>query len=341
MPQTRNTYLDFVKGIAILLVVIGHSLQYSLESAVRFDNVLFVGIYGMHMPLFAIISGYLMARQAARYSQPELLKNKLRTIGVPAISYSLTIMILRAAIVMAKGEGSETDWWQMLDDCFLKSVWFLWAMVVISLAMCCIGRMKHTSLQMAVVVALSIAGLFAPNISILNWCFYLLPFFGIGYFSILCDIGSWPERFKLIAGLLATMIYAALLPHLCSKEAFIYNSGLCILTDNPIGQLGRDCIRFLAGIAGSISILYWLKVVHKLICGHDSLILKLGKNTLPIYGISMVFVNEVMCMLVGRYVDAMWLAVGIEVCLVLSICMLGAYLLGTYRPTRTLFLGGR
>ena len=48
----RLNYLDFVKGFAILLVVLGHIYDIS--------NPIKIWLYSFHMPLFFIISGILI-----------------------------------------------------------------------------------------------------------------------------------------------------------------------------------------------------------------------------------------------------------------------------------------
>jgi len=55
--KERLIYIDQLRGIAILLVVMGHFLQYNTVEAT--DNKLFSGIYSFHMPLFMFISGYV------------------------------------------------------------------------------------------------------------------------------------------------------------------------------------------------------------------------------------------------------------------------------------------
>ena len=61
----RNDYIDFIKGVAILLVLVGHAIQYCygaeyfLQGA-YFSNPIFKFIYTFHMPLFMAVSGYLL-----------------------------------------------------------------------------------------------------------------------------------------------------------------------------------------------------------------------------------------------------------------------------------------
>lgn len=55
--KARIAYIDNLKGFAILLVVIGHIIQF-LYCPDKFDsNLIFRFIYSFHMPLFFMLSG--------------------------------------------------------------------------------------------------------------------------------------------------------------------------------------------------------------------------------------------------------------------------------------------
>lgn len=53
----RLKYIDHLKGLAIIFVVMGHFIQYNTVESIR--NSLFEVIYSFHMPLFMFISGYV------------------------------------------------------------------------------------------------------------------------------------------------------------------------------------------------------------------------------------------------------------------------------------------
>ena len=55
--KERFLYIDNLKGFAILLVVLGHCIQFRMPG--YDDNMAFRFIYSFHMPLFFIISGYV------------------------------------------------------------------------------------------------------------------------------------------------------------------------------------------------------------------------------------------------------------------------------------------
>ena len=69
----RDTFLDIAKGLAIILVIIGHVVQGSSEN---FDNLLwFRVIYSFHMPLFVFLSGAV----AAIAFQPDSVHDGIKT----------------------------------------------------------------------------------------------------------------------------------------------------------------------------------------------------------------------------------------------------------------------
>lgn len=60
MATKRFPYLDNIKGLLIILVVVGHAIQYCLPTYEM--NIVFRFIYSFHMPLFFFVSGYLANR---------------------------------------------------------------------------------------------------------------------------------------------------------------------------------------------------------------------------------------------------------------------------------------
>ena len=57
--KNRDLFLDIAKGLAIILVVVGHVVQ---GSSPKFDDLLwFKVIYSFHMPLFVFLSGAVAA----------------------------------------------------------------------------------------------------------------------------------------------------------------------------------------------------------------------------------------------------------------------------------------
>lgn len=99
LPMNKRDFtLDMAKGILIILVVMGHSIQYSfgsswLMSERFFDDTVFKAIYSFHMPLFMMISGYLFFNSNKK-AFTTLMISKFKAIGIPMLSFVLLYNIL-------------------------------------------------------------------------------------------------------------------------------------------------------------------------------------------------------------------------------------------------------
>lgn len=55
----RNKKVDELRGLLMILVVIGHIIQFVTYPETFDDNIVFRIIYSFHMPLFMLLSGYV------------------------------------------------------------------------------------------------------------------------------------------------------------------------------------------------------------------------------------------------------------------------------------------
>lgn len=89
MSQNRNRWLDIAKGIAIILMVAGHT---------PIPDVVSHFIYAFHMPLFFIASG--LVSNYEKYSLVNYIKHKSYTLLLPFVCYSAIV----ALFINAMGE---------------------------------------------------------------------------------------------------------------------------------------------------------------------------------------------------------------------------------------------
>ena len=82
----RNSYMDFLKGIAIIAVIVGLSL-----SGVRSMDLLFNVIYSFHMPLLFFISAYIEEQSRDKYAGKEgrMLIRRMNGLLLPYVSWSI------------------------------------------------------------------------------------------------------------------------------------------------------------------------------------------------------------------------------------------------------------
>lgn len=118
--ETRNSYMDFLKGIAILAVIVGHSL-----SDIREMDILFNLIYSFHMPLLFFVSAYIEEQGRAKYAGREgnMLLRRMSGLLLPYLSWT----IIYAAVsgnLWGIGYGGLT---RLLSDLFgygSNGLWF-------------------------------------------------------------------------------------------------------------------------------------------------------------------------------------------------------------------------
>lgn len=84
MEKKREKWLDILKGIAILLIIIGHT---------PINDTLYKFIWSFHVPLFFLISGYTFSKR----EEKEFIKGKFKRLMIPY--YFTCILLIIANII--------------------------------------------------------------------------------------------------------------------------------------------------------------------------------------------------------------------------------------------------
>ncbi|OQY37890.1 MAG: hypothetical protein B6226_04480 [Candidatus Cloacimonetes bacterium 4572_65] len=80
MRKNTVKWIDSLKGLGIILVVLGHCLPT--------NTVITNFIYSFHIPLFFFISGYLYNTEKYSHNLPLFFKNKFRRLIIPYFAYA-------------------------------------------------------------------------------------------------------------------------------------------------------------------------------------------------------------------------------------------------------------
>jgi len=184
----RIKWIDFVKGITILLVVIGHVNLGMLLSGRFSDQDGFLTlinelIYSVHMPLFFMISGlfYYNRSTTARQLGKSII-NKLISLGIPYLVFSAVMWGMK--FVMGSHIRVAAGW----DDLLLifthpiDHLWFLYSLFLIFLVAEVLDYVfKNDIVVFFVLFAASIIGWhYKTGLYIMDVTIYMASFFYIG-----------------------------------------------------------------------------------------------------------------------------------------------------------------
>lgn len=156
----RITWLDIVKGIAIILMVLGHS---SIPDDIsRF-------IYAFHMPLFFISSGWVT--NFTKYNIVDFILHKARTLLLPFVVYSAIAL----ALINCLDKSSFVLW--------VKSGWggyALWFIPVLFFALVIsqfIYKLENRRIRLAILFVVLVGGaVLSYNKIVLPWNLASVPY---------------------------------------------------------------------------------------------------------------------------------------------------------------------
>lgn len=164
MEHKRIEYLDILKGIGILFVILGHTYMGG-----------FIGtfIFSFHMPLFFLISGYCFKNIEFK----ELIRKNIKGLIVPYVftcllvivwscinlvvfenNKSLSIEIWKLLLASIYGSGSGNIIGYTFGISSIGAVWFLLALFNCKIFLWAILKIKKHYMQVFVIVIMSIVG---------------------------------------------------------------------------------------------------------------------------------------------------------------------------------------
>lgn len=337
----RNQTMDVLKGLLIILVVLGHSLQYGFgplysESGAFYDDYLFRAIYTFHMPLFMAISGYFFYVSNQKPFSSVIL-SKLKYIGVPYVVYFILFYF-------AWWELSHLDAFYLSD--FLRkariNLWFLSSLLLNILLVSVVTHACRRPYSDITLWAMCILTLFVPDAIIPDVHKFLIPFFILGYGYKAS--GTVLSRY-LKQPLVLSLLTAGFVVGVCvlDGDMMVYEGGLCIVKDGHLdgGQLWVDVVRFAIGIVSSCWFVGVVLLIRPWCQPVVPFLVNIGGKTLAIYGVqSILFYVVARTMEVNNWTvphNYLWAALLCAV--VLAVCLAFYTLCDKTTIGRTLFLG--
>lgn len=275
----RFPFVDFLRGVAIFLMLWGHSIQYSCGGQFDFfENIVFKTIYSFHMPFFMLISGFLFWFSEQNRGLVELIEYKTKTLLYPILICSVLNFLLSTSI----DSLFRREFNSIIGESSLNSAWFLWSLIACSIALTLTVKVvKNRLLQIIIfVLGFQIVALFPQS----DMNIYMYPYFVLGYlFSR--NILNLKKGIHL-GGIVSTISFVVMM-FFFEKKHYIYTSGLHGEKVNFVG-FSIDIFRWTIGLLGSISIIYicWLLYGFISKAGITKFVENIGKESLAMYLLS-------------------------------------------------------
>lgn len=121
LAEGRDHHIDALKGVAIILVVLGHSIQ--INDPGYDNNLLFRIVFSFQMPMFFFLSGFILSTQLG-YSLLNYLKKNAVRLLVPFIVWYLISYIF----VRFQTDISLPAYLFALMKSPAGGLWFLWVL---------------------------------------------------------------------------------------------------------------------------------------------------------------------------------------------------------------------
>lgn len=304
----RNQCLDLAKGIGIVLVVLGHCIQYGNgtqfeNSCSFFKEPIYAIIYSFHMPLFVLISGFFFAATVRKYDAVTCLKKKMTELLLPILSWGLIYEVATTCLNLYRGKCG------LLENSFIlnwisyciDSQWFLWAIFYFSLIFM-IGHyfLSDSRLFYVLLFAFFMLLNISDNRYNINSYATNYPLFCIGYCfaewrhgCVVSDDFMESAKNISVIGIVASLVYCISL----WMTSTVYANNYLI----------RRVLYLFTGTSGSLLFLMLIQITHE----HWSRTVVnffswMGRKTMGIYIVSGYIVQDILRYLARGWVYRWW-----------------------------------
>lgn len=239
----REAWVDYAKGIGIILVVFGHvnrglysaGIQLSGSSYLLTDSIL----YSFHMPLFFFLSGLFFTQSLDKKGKTRFVISKIDTIVYPYVIWSLLQGMVEVLLSRYTNNPANLGDILSLFTHPRAQFWFLYALFMVFILATLLYRKETYRYLLPVLIVIS-AGLYVYQDSLTKafhfdyitrfLIFFLLGVFAIRYASL--RFAHRPSGFRFAAGLPDRVYRVAVgIPRLFRLAVYRYRKFLPITGD--------------------------------------------------------------------------------------------------------------
>lgn len=134
MTTQRTDWVDYAKGIGIILVVYAHLLSSAFNAGIAIPHKFFLlsdsAVYSFHMPLFFFLSGLFVSESYEKRGMWPFCKNKIILLAYPYLVWSLLQGTVELFFSSQSHRGMSLDDIITIPYIPLAQFWFLYALLL-------------------------------------------------------------------------------------------------------------------------------------------------------------------------------------------------------------------
>lgn len=238
LGDKRIEYLDYAKGIGILLVALIHI--YAFNPDINRDNFV-VWVHSFHMPLFFIISGILLKHKDVQLNY-KAIKNRIKGLLIPYLIFSIITIMVKTIT-----EGFSII--SVIKKCILTLVgagldvlWFIPALFIGELTFLSINKfVKKDYFKILLILVLFLV---ATYINVENFLIVIIiaravmatVFITIGYYTYNIIVNKEFTLMSLIFTFLGQVFFAKL-NGFVDLNNLIFNNNILYIMNSVIGSI--------------------------------------------------------------------------------------------------------
>lgn len=287
--KERLIWADNLKGILMILVVLGHAIQYSLVGGECESNRLWNYIYSFHMPAFMAVSGWLSYRVGGGKNRLSIIYRRFLQLLVPYFAWEI---IYR----MINGNLTGESLFIILTHPYF---WFLWVLFFIIVTFQFGDWLSEKIKVKQVFVMICLAFLYTIimvvcEIRILGFQFiaYYFLFYVVGYY-----IHKYPKLVVHNIGILTLLVF------IWAFLAWFWNMHELppFMSILPLpGSMLQYAYRFLTGLVAVYVLLCIAPNIMNMAC--PKMLVELGQISLGIYVVHLLIIPHITKVL-GNSID--------------------------------------
>jgi fucose 4-O-acetylase-like acetyltransferase len=186
-PTKRMEWVDYARGIAIILVVYRHTmvgLERSAQDVPAFLYNIQEFLVNVRMPVFFVLSGIFLSRSLLHKSKSELIKKKATSLLYPYILWTVILITMQIFLsTYTNSKRTAADYLYIITQPReLDHMWYLLALFNTSLVLISLSSwmMKYPLIHLLLAALLHFSSILIKDYSLISDVLYYYVFLAVG-----------------------------------------------------------------------------------------------------------------------------------------------------------------